>query len=185
MKEVFFMNYAEGQNAPKFKFTDEKEANAEAKRLAEKLGVKVTTLKAYAQVEPKDIKARVKSYADACAVLGIPQQEDAILAKLGFTEDEIARRKLHTIAQALNEGWSPNWNDTNEYKYYPWFYIQPNLFGGHAYNGANAGLGSAGTYYAAAGTGAAVGTRLCFKTSALARYAGEQFTDLYTEILVK
>lgn len=179
MKEVFFMNYAEGQNAPKFKFTDEKEANAEAKRLAEKLGVKVTTLKAYAQVEPKDIKARVKSYADACAVLGIPQQEDAILAKLGFTEDEIARRKLHTIAQALNEGWSPNWNDTNEYKYYPWFYIQPNHYG------ASAGLAFASTANAATSTLASLCSRLCFKTSALARYAGEQFTDLYTEILVK
>ena len=31
--------------------------------------------------------------------------------------DEIARRKLETIAAALNEGWKPDWNNTDQYKY--------------------------------------------------------------------
>ena len=43
----------------------------------------------------------------------------------GFRPDEIARRKLETITEALNEGWRPDWNNTNEYKYFPWFRILP------------------------------------------------------------
>lgn len=181
MKQEFFMNYAEGQSAPTVKFTDEIEARTEASRLAEKMGITVTTLKAYAEAVPKNITARVKSYNDACAVLGEEPLSEEVLTKLGFTGEEIARRKLGTIAKALNEGWVPDWNNTDEYKYYPWFYIQP------AHYGAYAGLACATANNAASTTSAraGLGPRLCFKTSSLARYAGETFTDLYVELLVR
>lgn len=179
MKKEFFMNYAEGQGAPTVKYEDKEVAEKEAARLAEKLGVEVTTLQAVTAAEPKDITKRVKSYADACAVLGIEPMNEEVLVKLGFTGEEIARRKVGTIAEALNEGWVPNWNDTNEYKYYPYFYIEPN-----AHSGANAGLSYAATNLALTTTFAAVGSRLCFKTSALARYAGKTFTELYTQFLI-
>ena len=174
MKQEFFMNYAEGQNAPTVKYDDEKAATKEAERLAEKLGVEVTTLKAVTKTSPKDITKRVKSYEDACAVLGIEPDNEDVLVKLGFTKDEIAYRKLKTIAKALNEGWEPDWANSNEYKYYPWF----------TYSGADAGLAYAATYHAASTTYAYIGSRLCFKTFALARYAGEQFTDIYNEYLL-
>lgn len=179
MKKDFYMNYAEGQGAPTVKYEDKAVAEKEAARLAERLGVQVTTLKAVTAVEPKDITKRVKSYADACAVIGVEPINEEVLAKLGFTNEEISRRKLATIAEALNEGWSPDWNNTDEYKYYPWFYIQPNN------HGAGAGLSCASADGAASLTSAHVGSRLCFKTSALARYAGETFTELYTEFLIK
>lgn len=67
MKKEFFMNYAEGQGAPTIKYEDKEVAEKEAARLAEKLGVEVTTLQAVTTVEPKGITKRVKSYADACA----------------------------------------------------------------------------------------------------------------------
>ena len=67
MKKEFFMNYAEGKGAPTVKYEDKKVAEKEAARLAEKLGVEVTTLQAVTAAEPKDITKRVKSYADACA----------------------------------------------------------------------------------------------------------------------
>ena len=178
MKKEFFMNYAEGKGAPTVKYEDKKVAEKEAARLAEKLGVEVTTLQAVTAAEPKDITKRVKSYADACAVLGIEPMNEEVLVKLGFTGEEIARRKVGTIAEALNEGWLPNWNDTDEYKYYPYFYIEPNTIG------AAAGLSCAITTYALSYTNATVGSRLCFKTSALARYAGETFTELYTHFLI-
>ena len=171
-------NYAQEQGEPKVKHTDEEDEKREATRLAEKLGVEVTVFKAVASAQPKDITKRVKSYSDACAVLGIEQLNEEVLAKLGFTPEEIARRKLATVVEALNEGWVPNWNDTNECKYYPWFYIQPNT------NGASAGLSCTYTDYAASGTDANIGSRLCLKTSALARYAGEQFTELYIKTLI-
>lgn len=141
--------------------------------------------------EYEDITNRVKSYADACKVLGIePMDEDSMKAQ-GFRKDEIARRKLETITEALNEGWKPNWADTNEYKYYPWFYIEVdekqtkdgNTYG--ASSGAPAGLSCALTYDAASGTCTDIGFRLCFHDSDTARYAGRTFTDLYEQFLIE
>ena len=53
------------------------------------------------------------------------------------------------------------------------------LFGGAAASGSAAGFASAGSAYAPSDAYAAVGSRLCFKSSALAKYAGEQFAEIY------
>jgi DNA-binding LacI/PurR family transcriptional regulator len=116
MNTEFFMNYAEGKGTPTVKYNEEKAATKEAERLAEKLGVEVTTLKAVTTTSPKDITKRIKSYNDACAVLGIELENEDVLTKLGFTKDEIAYRKLKTITEALNEGWRPDWANSNAYK---------------------------------------------------------------------
>lgn len=174
MKKDFFMNYAEGQGAPTVKYEDETAATKEAERLAEKLGVEVTTLKAVAKTNPKDITKRVKNYADACAVLGVEPIVDEVLQKLGFTKDEIAYRKLKTIAEALNEGWRPDWTNSNEYKYWPWF----------VYNQHSAGFGCVHTNLAATNASATIGSRLCFKTRELAAYAGNTFEGLYNDFLL-
>lgn len=81
----------------------------------------------------------------------------------------LAYHKLTVITRALNNGWKPNWDDQNEWKYYPLFrYV-------------NAGLSCAHTYNAATNTSALLGSRLCFPTSALAKYAAEHFADLYRD----
>lgn len=137
--------------------------------------------------EYTDICERVKSYADACAVLGIDKMDEKAMKASGFRPDEIARRKLETITEALNEGWRPDWNDTDEPKYYPWFYIKPGA-GKDAEgkpNGAAAGLAYAPTYYAASVTDAYFGSRLCFHERRTAAYAGDTFRDLYAQILVE
>ncbi len=174
MNKDFFMNYAEGQGAPTVKYDDQNTATKEAERLAEKLGVEVTTLKAVTKTAPKDITKRVKTYVDACAVLGIEPINEEVFTKLGFTKDEIAYRKLKTIAEALNEGWRPDWTNSNEYKYWPWFVYNPN----------SAGFACATTYNAATYTTTRVGSRLCFKTRELAAYAGTQFIDIYNDLLL-
>lgn len=129
--------------------------------------------------EYTDICDRVKSYADACEVLGIAQMDEKAMKASGFREDEIARRKLEVITQALNEGWRPDWNNTDEPKYYPWFYIRPNIYGAHA------GLANAITNLAATYTNAYIGSRLCFHERRTAAYAGDTFRDLYAKILVE
>lgn len=174
MEKQFFMVYAEGQGAPTYKHENEQTASKEAERLAEKLGVNTTVLQAVKTVSPKDITKRVKTYADACAVLGIEPVNEDVLTKLGFTKDEIAYRKLKTIAEALNEGWRPNWDDSDEYKYWPWF----------VYNPAYAGFAHAYTHYSASGTTAHFGSRLCYKTRELAAYAGRTFEGLYNDYLL-
>lgn len=115
-----------------------------------------------------DIKDRVKSYEDACRELGItPLDFD------GYDHaDEIAYIKLKTIARALNEGWTPDWTKSNQYKYYPWFDLSSGS--GLSY------YGYCGYYY----TGSYVGSRLCFRSSELAMYAGKQFLSLYKDFMV-
>ena len=137
--------------------------------------------------EYTDICERVKSYADACAVLGVGKMDEKAMKASGFRPDEIARRKLETITEALNEGWRPDWNNTDEPKYYPWFYIKPGAgkdAEGKSY-GAPAGLASANTNYAATYTNANFGSRLCFHERRTAAYAGDTFRDLYAQILVE
>lgn len=53
------------------------------------------------------------------------------------------------------------------------------LFGGYASTGSDAGFAYAASSYAPSLTYAAIGSRLCFKSSALAKYAGEQFAEIY------
>lgn len=122
---------------------------------------------------------KIQTYEDACRVLGVEPVDEQAMAAAGFRADEIARRKLETITAALNDGWKPDWNDTDQYKYVPWFWIKPRP--GQTY----AGLASASTNYAPSYTLANIGSRLCFKNAGVARYAANQFTELYALILVE
>lgn len=117
------------------------------------------------------ITDRVKTYEDACAELGLKPETNESLSNLGFTKDEIAYRKLKVIAKALNEGWIPDWSDDDQYKYYPWLIY---------FNSSSAfrfGVTSRTHTYTATN----VGSRLCFKNSDLAAYAGTQFIDIYND----
>lgn len=122
-----------------------------------------------------DTSKKITSYEDACKVLNIqPINEEVFNA---FPKEDqrsmLAYHKLTVITRALNNGWKPNWDDQNEWKYYPLFrYV-------------NAGLSCANTNHTATTTYATIGSRLCFYASRLARYAGNQFTDLYEQILIE
>ena len=114
---------------------------------------------------------KIASYEDACRVLNIQPINEEVF-NIFPKEDQrsmLAYHKLTVITRALNNGWKPNWDDQNEWKYYPLFrYV-------------NAGLSFAFTNPAAANTFANIGSRLCFPTSALAKYAAEHFADLYRD----
>lgn len=125
------------------------------------------------------ITDKVKSFEDACAVLGIAP-ESVIPYANPKDQEEVATnayRKLTTIAKALNEGWQPNWNDHDEWKHQPWFEVE-------ASEEKPAGSGFSFTRYAYCRTDTLVGSRLCFKSSALALYAGKQFADIYKDYLL-
>ena len=53
------------------------------------------------------------------------------------------------------------------------------LFSGRADNGSDAGFAYAHSHFAPSNANANFGSRLCFKSSALAKYAGEQFAEIY------
>lgn len=91
-----------------------------------------------------DTSKKITSYEDACKVLNIqPINEEVFNA---FPKEDqrsmLAYHKLTVITRALNNGWKPNWDDQNEWKYYPLFrYV-------------NAGLSCANTSNAATRTNA-------------------------------
>ena len=181
MKKIFLYKLLEDQETELIgRFDTLKEAQEKVIELTEE-DEDTTVFDFYTdEQEYEEITDRVKSYTDACNVLGIEPMNEQDMKARGYRPDEIARRKLETITEALNEGWKPDWNNTDEYKYYPYFYIKEN-----AKAQGSAGLSYAGTTYAAARTGAYVGSRLCFHDSETARYAGRTFTELYEQILIE
>ena len=88
----------------------------------------------------------------------------------------IALNELFTIAQAWNkeDGFAPDFSDRNQDKWFPWF----------KYDKDAAGFVYAGTYHAPSDAGAAVGSRLCFKSYARAAQFGKQFADLYNKVFL-
>lgn len=121
-----------------------------------------------------NITDRVKSFEDACQVLGISTNVPEVKGlPRKHQKAIIANYKLIVIAEALNEGWKPNWQDSDEYKYYPWFDMSN-----------PAGVGCSFTNAAASVTGASIGSRLCLKNRELAIYFGQTFTDLFNDSLL-
>jgi hypothetical protein len=123
---------------------------------------------------PEDIKDKVKTYSDACLVMGEKELsiEDFSNVPVEFRKSTFAIYKLQVIAKALNQGWTPNWSDTNQAKWYPYFDLRA---GGFVFD--DCGYDCWDAYY----TG---GSRLCFQSEALAKYAGTQFTEIYREFMI-
>lgn len=185
MKKIFLFVKNGGNETLVGRYDSKADAQEKVMDMVEEDSVSVFNFR-IEEREYEDITNRVKSYADACKVLGIePIDEDSMKAQ-GFRPDEIARRQLETITEALNEGWKPNWADTDEYKYYPYFYIEVSeVQTEDDTNGASAGLSCAYTNSAATNTNADIGSRLCFHDRETARYAGRTFTNLYAQILIE
>lgn len=118
----------------------------------------------------QNIMDRVKTFEDACAVLKIDPATVLVAARHEDTKSINAYAKLIIIIRALNEGWVPDWADTNTYKYYAWF-IHKTGVGLSYYGDVSA---SSGTHF---------GSRLVFKSMELAAYAGKQFEDIYRDYL--
>ena len=147
--------------------------------------------------KPKDIRDRVKTFEDACTVLGIDPDEWK-KRHLMFDKDVLAYLKLRVIAKALNEGWYPKFTE-DERRYYPWFYIitkeeYDNLSAeekrrcvGRALLSASAsgGLVCANARYASSYSNANNGARLAFSNYDLAVYAGKQFIDIWADFVLE
>ncbi|MGN6491202.1 MAG: hypothetical protein ACTHLE_04340 [Agriterribacter sp.] len=110
------------------------------------------------------ITERVKTWEDVCREAN--EDPDDIIYRTG-TADEIAYKKLKVIIRVLNEGWSPNWNDSSQRKWYPWFYL------------SSPGFRFLVTHFEF--TYAIVGSRLCFKSEELCEFAAKQFTSIYKD----
>ena len=117
--------------------------------------------------QPKNIMERVKTFEDACEVLGeehsyVQEYRGIANVNFDFTQDIIAYLKLRIIAEALNEGWKPTFSD-GECRYYPWLDIYPKDGYEKLYHGS----------------------QIIFKTRELAEYCEKQFIDIWADYLFK
>lgn len=143
---------------------------------------------------------RVKTYEDAVWELGNdhPLVEAASSAEWRFTNSEdkdiIAYLKLRVIVAALNDGWKPQFVP-GELRWYPWYELiskdeydamsedekQERGCVGRSDSHASAvgGLVFSYAHNASSYSHASFGSRLAFKSEALAEYAGKQFAELF------
>ena len=122
-----------------------------------------------------DIKDKVKSFEDACKVLDITPSVPVVTGiPEKYQKPLIANYQLMVIAEALNEGWTPDWSNGEWDKWYPWFNMD---------NSSTAGRFSFDDSDNQCSF-SFVGSRLCFKSEELADYAGTQFLELYRELFV-
>ena len=122
--------------------------------------------------KPKDIKERIQSFDDVLRYHDI-DQATIDQANKSLESDEIAYRQVKLIVSALNEGWVPDWEDSSEYKYYPWFNM-----------GSPSGVGFSYCVFDYWCSDSGCGSRLCFKTAASVRHVAKEFLELYKSYYV-
>lgn len=149
------------------------------------------------EIESKEINEVVTTYEEAREYLGGKPNADFTVAKKILSGNHvklddvanlvsevnpkhikalIAYNRLCTIAQAWNkaDGFEPDFSNTSQYKYFPWF----------VYDNGAAGFVFASTYNAATPAYANFGSRLCFKTRERAMQFGKQFIDLWNDVFL-
>jgi hypothetical protein len=122
------------------------------------------------------ITDRIKTFEDALAETTCSENAKMLLQYNGNDKDMIgalALLKLTIISRVLNEGWVPDWSNSNEYKFYPWF----------EWKKASSGLSFLVCVCSSTRPGTDVGSRLCYRTSELAEYAARQFESIYRDFL--
>lgn len=157
----------------------------------------------------RPVEERIKTFDDALEELGAEHPlVKNYLQWSDYIEDNDpnlrAFLQLRIITAALNDGWEPQF-DGDELRWYLWFalYSADELavrsdewkaariivpldnyrvfgwsnYGVHAYGGCVFAVANFASSY----SGAYNGTRLTFKTEALAKYAARQFADLWAD----
>lgn len=140
----------------------------------------------------KKITDRIKNMSDVFEVLGIDGDEFEndreyraekmfeLAKKLGMNDEDISDSEpcflirdfyVYALAYVLNEGWNPDYSNTDERKWYPYF----SLSSGFGFGGSTFGC----DYVHATG-----GFRLCFKSEELSNYAGKNFTKYFKKHII-
>lgn len=155
--------------------------------------------------KPKDIRERIKTFADALHELG--NDNPLVLAyqntNLRDTDvapdnkDLIAYLKLRIIVAALNDGWEPQFIP-GERRWAPYFVLYTKeeidemdeeikarvVCRSSSYANAYGGVSYAYAYGGSADASAGIGSRLAFKSEELAEYAGTQFIDIFADFML-
>lgn len=123
---------------------------------------------------------KIKTFEAACKALKLDAKK-ATPKVVGFPKQHakalVAIGKLMIIVQALNNGWKPNWQDSNEPKYYGWWDLNKD-----SSNRSGFRLVYFYDHYHASH----VGSRLCFQSRELAEWAYRQpaIKKLYKDFML-
>ena len=153
--------------------------------------------------KPKNIMERVKTFEDACEVLGeehsyVQEYRGIANVNFDFTQDIIAYLKLRIICAALNEGCNQTFIK-DKYMYYPWFdfYTKEeydkldkdkkkefSIVGlSHKTSSTNGCICCSCAFESNSIAYKGICSRLTFKTEELAEYCGKQFIDIWADYL--
>lgn len=113
-------------------------------------------------------------FPTACGVLGMPQlrpQVSTITDNYQKLTNDFY--EMNVLADAINKerNFVPDFTNRNQRKYSVWFWYDP-----------SSGVGFSYDVYDRWGTCSAVGSRLCFDSSEMARYFGEMVVRLKYQI---
>jgi len=118
---------------------------------------------------PLDI--RIKDYSDIIDELKI---KELTINDFGFLPENqriklFASHKIQNIVDVINEGWVPNFNDSTERKYYPYFIKKNGVwgFGFSDYRDSAYSYGMVGLY----------------QTEEKSNFVGKKFLDIYSDYL--
>lgn len=149
-------------------------------------------------IEVKDDASAITSFEKARKYLGgFPNTGFAVSRKMMFTGSAlklgdvtllvqelnpnhikaiIALNRLFSIAEAWNkaDGFVPDFSDTSQWKYFPWF----------KWSDDTAGFVYAHTNHAASFATAGIGSRLCFKSASRAMQFGKMYADLFNDVFL-
>lgn len=152
--------------------------------------------------DERPITERVKTFEDACNELGedhklVQQYRAAEGTSLMDSINVAAYLKLRIITAALNEGWEPQFTEDEE-RWYPylvlWFKgelddksdewkdernLQVPVVVGGAAPGSNVGVSALSSIDVVSNSDTNDGSALVFRKSEIARFAGQQFTELW------
>lgn len=87
----------------------------------------------------EEVKDRLKGYKSACEILGIKQLTLEVFKQL-FGDNikavkQFARHRIVTCIEAIKQGWEPDFDNSNQPKFYVWMYGKKNGFSSSVYDG--------------------------------------------------
>lgn len=120
---------------------------------------------------PKSIADKIKTLDDVFKEAGVTEYDVLVYPKPKNKKQKSINNFaiIQLISEVLNEGWIPDFSNSSERKYYPWFEYKNGTFV---------------FYYVCCGFYRAdLGFGCYYKSEELAEYAGKQFIEIYKEYL--
>ena len=129
--------------------------------------------KSKVQNEPVFNFRSIKSFEDACTHLGItPELPQLVNGCQELLKPLLAAYKLMVVFKAINNGWIPDWANTDQTKWFPWFWVHS--------SGADFSRSDSHDGYQCT----IVGSRLCCDSSDKCQYIADTFEDLYKDFFL-